>query len=503
MKTRKKVTIAALLVLGTIILFNYLANQFFFRLDFTEDQRFTLSDATKNILKDLKEPVTITAYFSDNLPPQLDQVKRDFKDMLIEYASYSRGMVDYEFVNPLKDDNAKKQAQQSGVNQIQVQVNEKDQIKAQIAYMGASVHLGEQSEPLPIIESTSGLEYELSSAIKKLAVTDKPVVGLVQGHGEVNFGKIWQAKQQLDVLYKTELVKLDSTFAPDKYKTLAIIDPTDSVPPDQLSKLDQFIKDGGRLFVAINRADADLTKEQYSHSISTGLEGWLAKKGIHVNDNIVTDLKCQQGFIQPQPGYIMQITLPYFMILNHFGDNPISSGLEQVNFKFASSIDFTGDSTIKYTPLIQTSEHSGTLPAVGYLNITQKWKESDFPMGSMTVAAAFDGKFDGTPTKMVVIGDGDFAVPDQTSQQNQQVNPDNVNLLVNSIDWLSDDTGLVELRTKGATARPLDDMDDSKRAFLKYLNFLLPMLLIIVYGVIRFQKNRMKRLKRMEEGYVQ
>lgn len=502
MKTRKKVLIAALLVLGMIILFNYLANQFFFRLDFTADKRFTLSQATKNILKDLKEPVTITAYFSDNLPPQLDQVKRDFRDMLVEYASRSKGMINYDFVNPLKDNKLKAQAQKDGVNQIQIQVQQKDQVQAQIAYMGASVHMGEQSEALPIIQAMSGLEYKLSSAIKKLSVTNKPVVGLVQGHGEVNFGKIWQAKQQLDVLYNTELVKLDSSFKPAKYKTLAIIDPTDTIPPDQLAKLDGFIKGGGRLLIAISRAGANLTKEQYSHSITTGLAAWLVKKGIHVNNNMVTDIKCQQGFIQPQPGYFMQITLPYFPILTHFGKHPVSSGLEQVNMQFASSIDYTGDSTVKYTPLVMTSDHSGTLPAAGYLNITQKWTESDFPLSGLTVAAALQGKIDNTQTKMVVIGNGTFATPDPNSRQ-KQVSADNVNLLVNAIDWLSDDTGLVELRTKGVTARPIKDLDDSKRAFLKYLNFFLPVLLVLIYGIIRFQQKRIKRLKRMEEGYVQ
>ena len=77
-----------------------------------------------------------------------------------------------------------------------------------------------------------------------------------------------------------------------------------------------------------------------------------------------------------------------------------------------------------------------------------------------------------------------------------------MNLLVNAIDWLSDDTGLIQLRTQGATARPLDDIEEGKRTFLKYLNFLLPVVLALIYGIIRFQRNRMIRLKRKEAGYV-
>jgi len=175
--------------------------------------------------------------------------------------------------------------------------------------------------------------------------------------------------------------------------------------------------------------------------------------------------------------------------------------LEQLTLNFASSLNHSGDSSVIFTPLIKSSEHSGTKPAAGYIDITQQWKEPDFPISSLTLAAALEGSIAGSaPTKMVIVGDADFPVGE--GQQNQ-VNPDNINFLVNSIDWLSDDTGLIELRTRGATARPIDDLEENKRAFLKYLNFLLPVILALLYGIFRFQRNRIIRLKRMEEGYVQ
>ncbi len=501
MKSRKNNIIFIVLIIGIIMLVNFLSEQFFVRLDFTEDQRFTLSDATKNILTNLEEPVTITAYFSDNLPPQLDQVKREVRDMLTEYAARSKGMVAYEFIDPLKDDKIKAQANQAGISQMQVQVQEKDQIKAQVAFMGLNIQIGEDNEPIPMISSTNGLEYNLSSSIKKLSVTDKPVVGFVQGHGEPNFGQIWQAKQALDILHKTELVNLsDSSLNLFKYNTLAIIGPKDSIPPMELTLLDNYLNQGGRLFIAIDRSDANLNQEQYSREVSTGLEYWLASKGIDVNSNVVIDLNCQQGWIQPQPGYIMQITIPYFIIVNEFSDHPITSGLEAMTMNFASSINFAGDSSVVFTPIVKSSEKSGTKPAAGYINVTQKYNESDFPIPNLTLAATVEGSIAGSPvTKMVVVGDGGFAIPDEGQNQ---VNADNLNLLINSIDWLADDTGLVELRTQGATARPLDDLEDKKRTFLKYLNFLLPVLLALIYGVFRFQRKRIIRLKRMEKGYV-
>jgi ABC-type uncharacterized transport system involved in gliding motility auxiliary subunit len=86
-------------------------------------------------------------------------------------------------------------------------------------------------------------------------------------------------------------------------------------------------------------------------------------------------------------------------------------------------------------------------------------------------------------------------------QQQRPVQGDNVSLLSNAVDWLSDDTGLIELRTKGVTGRPIRELEDTTRTLLKYLNFLLPLLLVVGYGLVRFQQNRMTRLRRMSENY--
>ena len=134
------------------------------------------------------------------------------------------------------------------------------------------------------------------------------------------------------------------------------------------------------------------------------------------------------------------------------------------------------------------------------LNIEKQWTKLDFPLKNLVVAGVLEGNLVGnTPSKIVVITDGDFAV---NGPGGQQLQSDNISLMVNSIDWLSDDTGLIELRTKGITYRPLDQLEDGTKTFLKYLNFLLPVILVIVYGLIRMQHNRNVRIKRLEESYV-
>jgi len=345
------------------------------------------------------------------------------------------------------------------------------------------------------------MEYTLSTAIKKLSVVDKPGVGFLTGHGEPSLQELAQANKELGVLYSIEQLQLNDTIpVPAHIRSLAIIRPTDSIPPSVFRQLDNFLDRGGRLFVAINRVDGDL-QTGYGSSVNTGLESWLGDKGIYVNENFLVDQNCVSATMQQQIGNAIQISsvaIPYVPRINKFADHPVTQGLEEVILPFVSTIDFMGDSSLSFTPLLFSSELSGTQGTPVYFNFQRRWTQADFPLQSQVLGCAVEGSAgSGIPWKMVVIADGDFAV----NQNNQQLNPDNINLLVNGIDWLSDDTGLIELRTKGVSSRPIRQMEDGTRTLIKWLNFLLPILLVLIYGVIRFQYRKNQRIARMEADY--
>lgn len=508
MRSKTKVLNTILLLLAIIILINYLAFRFSLRIDLTDDKRFSLSKATKNIIKNLDEPVTITAYFSKKLPPDYENVRRDFRDLLIEYKNVSKGMIQYEFVDPTKDEELERKIMQKGIVQAQIPGREKDEFKIQKAYMGAEIQMGNNSEIISLIQSTQGMEYFLTSSIKKLSVKEKPFIGFVQGHGEPSLDQLSHVVHALNVLYQVEAINLnDSSLNIDKYKTFVIIAPKDTIPDDQLAKLDEALAKGKSILVAINRVDANLNESPMGYEINTGLEKWLENKGIKVNPVFVLDAKNVPVGIQREamtpfgPGIItQQIAFPYFPLVQKFVEHPITTGLEQVVFQFVSSITFNADTSLVFTPIVKTSEHSATQSAYSYFNVLKNWTKEDFPLSDITIAIAVEGPFvNKTKTRMVVFGDGDFPI----ASKSQRPNPDNINLLVNAIDWLSDDTGLIELRTKGATSRPLkEDLSDGTRTFLKYLNFLLPILLTAVFGFVRYEHRRNQRIKRMEVGHV-
>jgi ABC-type uncharacterized transport system involved in gliding motility auxiliary subunit len=235
--------------------------------------------------------------------------------------------------------------------------------------------------------------------------------------------------------------------------------------------------------------------------LTTGLETWLRDKGLYVNENFIVDQNCVSATMQQQVGNAIQISsisIPYVPRINQFSDHPVSQGLEEVILPFASTMDYMGDSAVTFTPVLFSSDLSGTQSAPAYFNFQRRWTRGDFPLERQVLGGVLEGALSGTMiAKMVVIGDGDFAVNDN----GQQVNPDNISLLVNSIDWLSDDTGLIELRTKGVSSRPIKQMEDGTRTLVKWINFLLPILLVLIYGGFRYQYRKNQRILRMEANF--
>ncbi|MDQ2657595.1 MAG: GldG family protein [Bacteroidota bacterium] len=499
---KAKFAVTVILTTAIIIVLNLLASEYHLRLDLTEDRQYTLSDATHDILEDLEEPVTIKAYFSENLPPNILKTRQDFQDLLIEYANIADGQLIYEFVDPGEKESAEQEASEKGIHPVLINVREKDQMKQQKAFLGATVQLGDKTEVIPFIQPGAAMEYALSTAIKKISIENKPVVGFVQGHGEPPLAEMQQANEQLSVLYQTQAVALtDSTTIPDDIKTLALIRPTDSIPASHFQQLDGFLERGGRLLLAINAVEGDF-RSLYGTEGHTGVRGWLRKKGVEVVPNFVVDAQCGSVSVPQQfGGFTLQasVSFPYVPIITTFANHPVTSGLEGVMLEFASEVKPANDSIRGFVPLAFSSELSNTLPAPQFMSIDKEWTESDLPRKNVPVAAALDTD----SLKLVVIADGDFPVngPAYPQQQPRSLQPDNVNLLANALDWLSDDTGLIDLRTKGAAFRPIRELDDSTKTLLKYANFILPILLVIGYGVIRAQRNRLTRIKRMNENY--
>ena len=506
MLTRKKLQTNIFIVVVITILINLIAAKMFFRLDFTDDQRYSLSDATENILANLDEPITVKAYFSENLPPNIEKVRSDFRDLLIEYANSSDDNVVYEFINPNEDQKTEMEAQQAGIRPIMINVRERDQVKQQRAYLGAVLQLGDKKEVIPFIQPGAAMEFALSLSIKKLTLTVKPKIGILQGYGSPDLSELQQADEQLKVLYDVQKFEFsDTAKIPLDFKALLVVAPSDSIPTRYFNQLDEYLAGGGKLLLALNRVKGDLSTAQGS-TLKTGFETWLEKKGITLEDNFVIDANSSSVMVRQQQGMFVMNTpvqFPYLPNITTFADNPITNGLESVMLPFASEIKIAPkDTSITIYPLAMTSKKSGTEKPPLYFDVNRKWKSADFMKSNIPVAVVAEGKLSGNAdSKMVVISDGDFIVNGK-GERPQKPQDDNVNLFVNSVDWLTDDTGLIDLRTKGVTSRPIDpSLEDGTKTFLKYLNFILPILLTILIGLYRWQIKKRNRNKLMNTDY--
>ncbi|MEP7266879.1 MAG: GldG family protein [Saprospiraceae bacterium] len=486
------------LVSGILLLINLISRRYFIRLDLTRSKEYTLSKSTKNIIKDLEDPITITSYFSKDLPANIAKVRTDFKDLLVEYSNRSGGKINYEFINPNENEETEKTAQQAGIRPILIDVREKDQSKQQRAYLGAVLKMADRTEILPFIQPGASMEYDLTTAIKKISKVNKPAIGLVQGFGAATQQELAQVSQALVALYSVEPIDLNNAID-TKYQTVLFVRPKDTISPIAFQNLDQFLARGGKLVAAINAVDGNLQNAMAS-VISTGMQEWLRFKGITLNNDLVIDSRCGQVTVQQQQGFFTMQTpvkFPYLPLAADFSSNPITKGIEQVIFPFASSVTVK-DSSLHYTSLVNSSDKSNTLPVPAMFDIQRQWTQNDFPKHNISMGGLIE-KSGTNGWKMVLFGDGDFAV---NSQENRGLAPDNVNLLVNSVDYLSDESGLMELRTKGATTHPIKEVDDATRSIFKYANFLIPILLVIIYGFIRSQRTKAIRMRRMQEKYV-
>ena len=508
--TNTIVNTRALLFIGIFILINLLVYSYYFRLDFTADKRYTLSKSTRDILKELEDPVTITAHFSENLPASVGTIRRDFQDLLYEYQSGSDRNVVFEFINPNEDEAAEQRSQQQGISPLLLQVRESDRTEQMRAYMGAVIKLGNQQEVIPFVGDGAQMEYNLSRSIKKLAATEKPKVGFIQGHGEPGLQQMGQVVQELSTLYEVDTVSLSNPGSWSEFKTLVVIAPSDSFRSEQLSELELFLASGGRLFLGVNRVGKDMSQQMqqmgqpFFMEFNTGLEAWLGDKGVVLPPTFLIDAQCGQVGVPRQTAFgVLQerIQFPYMPLITNYEEHPVTQGLEEVNMAFVSPVQVSPkDSSIRFGVLAYTSELSGTQPSPAMINIEKQWTESDFPEGPQPVAAWLEGNIGGdAETKMIVVGDGDFAIG---QGQGGAIAPNNLNLLVNAIDWLTDDTGLIELRTRSVESRLIDkQLDDSTRTLVKYGVFLLPLLIVIGVGIFRAQRRKNQRVRWMQEDY--
>jgi gliding-associated putative ABC transporter substrate-binding component GldG len=354
--------------------------------------------------------------------------------------------------------------------------------------------------------------------MKKLTSETKPVLGVLQGHGEPGLNAMTQLQSALEGRYDVQTVSgVDTAGVPPEVDVLLVARPQNELSTQAALAVDQYVMRGGPALFALNRAQTNMRFGQ-ARSKTTGLEPLLNTYGLPIRPNLLRDRNATAVRVQQQRGgfrVMNRIRYPYIPQIANFADHPISDGLDQAVFRFVSSLDTAqADTTAQVTVLARSSSQSALASLPTSIRPQQEWTVSDFSGSSFPVAGLLEGTFSSAfagvdtlsvertrspETKMVVVGDGDFMV-NGTGQRKQRLPDGNINLVANSIDYLAGDTGLLSLRTQRVTSRPLKQIAPTTKTILKYVNVLLPILLVIGYGLVRYRRNQARRQRWKEAG---
>jgi len=182
-----------------LLLLNLIARDIFDRYDLTDNKMYSLSSSSKSIVSKVDDFLTMKVYFSDNLPGEYGNNRRYLQDILEEYAAYSNGNIHFEFFRPDDDEKMQEDAQKSGIQPVQLQVIENDALEVKRVYMGMVFLYEDEREIIPVIQTTTGLEYDITTKIKKLVDTQKEtrlVADKIDAIGKEEFPVSWSALRE-------------------------------------------------------------------------------------------------------------------------------------------------------------------------------------------------------------------------------------------------------------------------------------------------------------------
>ncbi|AFK03476.1 gliding-associated putative ABC transporter substrate-binding component GldG [Emticicia oligotrophica DSM 17448] len=543
----KNKLVVALLIIGGIVLLNIAASFFFFRLDLTEEKRYSLSNATQSLLEGLAEKDTADVFVKvyldgDELPGGFERLKRAVSETLEEFKVYGGTKINYTFINPNSETDPKKreefymQLAQKGMTPTRIVDTKNGRQVETIIFPYTLVSSGKFELPVLLLKGTQGktaeeklnqsyenVEYELATAIRKLTQTDRKKIGLLAEFTKLkplNFSDLIASLQERYDLFIINS-KQSSTFE----GLDAIILPKPDMPVDDSTKykIDQFIMGGGRalFFVDGLKVDSVGLEGNYAQPLDLNLTDLLFKYGVRINNNIVKDgascavIPLVVGELGDRPN-IQPVPYRYFPLINNFGKSLITNNIDLVYSRYVASMDTVRADGVTKVPLLMTSPYTKVLNAPAFITFNDARTDTDqaeYKGGVKTIAYLLEGKFqslyknqiidpkatgfkaESEPTKIIVCSDGDLIV-NEVSQKTGNPLPlgydkatqhtfGNKDFVLNAIDYLIDENGVIKARGKEVKLRPLDKLRTrDERTFWQILNIGLPVGLVIVFGFV-------------------
>jgi gliding-associated putative ABC transporter substrate-binding component GldG len=537
------------LTIGVLLVANGIGNAFFHRFDLTSDKRYTLSDTSLNIIEQVKEPLSIKIYMQGELPAEFKRLQQETQQLLEEFQAYNKNIIFTFVNPLENQDSSMdniKELYRKGLTPINITVDDKGKQSQAMVFPWAiaSYHNKEINIPLlknkmgasttdKVIGSVQNLEYSIADALNKITTDRQKKIAVIKGNGELQ--DVFMAKFLLQIResYIIKPFTMDSVAknpiasleALEKYDLAIIAKPTETFSDSEKQVLDQFIINGGKTLWLVDQVSAEMDS-LYNSSGSTlayprdlNLNDMFFKYGFRINPDIVKDeqgspIKLATGE-QGSTTQYQEFNWKFAPLVYPENQHPIVKNLGGIKFDFANPID-TLKNGIKKTVLLKTSQYSkkiGTPTEVNLDIVAEETSPNHYTnTGSIPLAILLEGSFhsvfenrvlsfdqktfeaSGKKNKMIVISDGDL-IKNQLDKNYQPVELgydqrsgnlyDNKDFLLNCVNYLLDDTGLINIRSKDLDLALLD----KEKVYENYsqtqlLTIGLPILILGLFGLL-------------------
>ncbi|WP_191859860.1 gliding motility-associated ABC transporter substrate-binding protein GldG [Hanstruepera ponticola] len=543
---KKRLTSIVILFLGLLVL-NIFTQSIYKRFDLTSDKRYTLSDAAKQTITTVESPIVIDVFLDGtNLPSEFRRLQMETKQLLDEFVSENNQII-YNFINPLEDDNSRErniqQLTNRGLTPMQVTVQEAGKSSQEVVFPWALASYNNTTVKIPLVKNKIGatiqeiaissiqhLEYAFADGFSKLVNPKRRKIAILKGNNQLQDPYLFDFVKTLKDYYFIAPFTLDSVAeSPQKtlnelkaYDLIISAKPTEAFSEKEKYALDQYTMNGGKSLWLIDAVamEQDSLYNASGKAIATSrdlnLTDFFFKYGIRINPVLINDLYSAQITLATGEGSQSQFQqFPWFYspLVNPTLKHPIINNLNLIKFDFANQIDTLKNPTsVDKTILLQSSILSkidGTPREISLEMTTQEPNPELYSKGNQNLAVLLEGEFTSVYnnrvkpfeisndkpssmlTKMIVIADGDIIKNEIGRNGPQELGFDrwngqtygNKELLLNAVNYLLDDDGLINIRSKEVTVAFLDDQKiAAEKSKWQTLNIALPLVFLAIFG---------------------
>lgn len=536
------------IVFLAIIVINLISNFFFKRFDLTQDKRYTLSETTLNIIESVDSPLYIEVYLEGNFPPEFKRLQNETKQLLEEFTAYNSNII-FNFKNPIEKEETRvekmKEFYAKGMQPLSITVEDKGKQSQEVVFPWAQATYGDKftkvallknlmgaSTEQKVISSVQHLEFGFAEAINKISKEKQKKIAVIKGNGEVLEPFMADFLRTVKESYYIGPFTLDSVAkqptqtleALKKYDLAVIAKPTEAFTEEEKQVLDQFIMNGGKTLWLVDVVSADMdslyneTGTILAAQRELNLTDMFFKYGIRINpllvkDEYATPIKLASGN-QGSETQMQEYTWKFAPFIYPTSTNPIVKNMEGIKFEFASPIEILKND-IKKTVLLSSSEYSktvGTPSPISLDMVTEETTPEEYEgKGLLPVAVLMEGKFKsayqnrvlpfkdnsfqatGKENKMIVISDGDVIKNQLDKGVPLELGFDkwtnqlygNKEFLMNCVNYLLDDNGLINIRSKDVDL-PLLNKEEVYKNYTtaQMVTVGLPIVILAIFGFL-------------------